>query len=254
MKPLGALALLALAAGWAVAAPAEPPSPAETQLPIDAPAANSHDTAQPQIVGVEALLSSLTDPRQSGPLAPRDDCGALGGANAFRRELSDVVIRRDIEALVGLADIDIKLDFGGGEGRAELRLRLSDPDSRLWQELDKVLPLGCAVNSQGGITLPWYFAQDFGDLDTFATMIVLGEDVPLRAEPRTDGQILKRFSWDAVELKGDMGGHEDFALIGDYRGGEGYVAQAKLRSLIDYRLIAKLVGGKWRITALVAGD
>ena len=161
MKPLGALALLALAAGWAVAAPAEPPSPAETQLPIDAPAANNHDTAQPQIVGVEALLSSLTDPRQSGPLAPRDDCGALGGANAFRRELSDAVIRRDIEALVSLADIDIKLDFGGGEGRAELRLRLSDPDSRLWQELDKMLPLGCAVNSQGGITLPWYFAQDF---------------------------------------------------------------------------------------------
>ena len=46
-----------------------------------------------------------------------------------------------------------------------------------------------------------------------------------------------------MELKGDMGGHEDFALIGDYRGGEGYLAQAKLRSLIDYRLIAKLVAG-----------
>ena len=38
-------------------------------------------------------------------------------------------------------------------------------------------------------------------------------------------------------------------------GSRGFVATAKLRSILDYRLIAdKAEGGEYRITALIAGD
>ena len=38
-------------------------------------------------------------------------------------------------------------------------------------------------------------------------------------------------------------------------GGEtGYIATDKLRSLIDYRLLAASRNGTWRIVSLVAGD
>jgi hypothetical protein len=189
-----------------------------------------------------------------GTYAPRDDCGELDGAHAFRTALAAAVEARDAEALVALADPDIKLDFGGGQGTAELRKRLADPDYRLWDELEQVLPLGCAANSQDVFTLPWYFAQDFGELDSFSGMIVMGEDVPLRAAPRGDAEVLERISWDAVELQGYLGDEDAFVLVADDRGREGYIARANLRSLIDYRLIAERAAGKWAITAFVAGD
>ena len=34
----------------------------------------------------------------------------------------------------------------------------------------------------------------------------------------------------------------------------GFVATDKLRSLLDYRLIASSRNGRWRITSLIAGD
>lgn len=243
MRPLAALALASLAACETPATPAELTT-GETHV-LAGSAATDH---------ADALLTSLTDPRQSGPLAPRDECGALDGADSFRKALADAVITRDTEALVALADADIKLDFGGGDGVAELRRRLSDPGYHIWEELEKVMPLGCAVNSQGGITMPWYFAQDFGEIDGFSAMIVMGEDVPMRTAPRSDANMISSMSWDFVEMKSDLGGKEDFVAVGDYRGGEGYIRQSKLRSLVDYRLIAERVGNQWMITAFVAGD
>jgi len=35
---------------------------------------------------------------------------------------------------------------------------------------------------------------------------------------------------------------------------QGYIATDKLRSLLDYRLIASSRNGRWRITSFVAGD
>ena len=37
-------------------------------------------------------------------------------------------------------------------------------------------------------------------------------------------------------------------------GKEGYVATDKVRSLLDYRLLATKVNNEWRITAFLAGD
>ena len=152
----------------------------------------------------------------------------------------------------------IKLDFGGGEGRAELRRRLADDSLGLWDELDALMALGCSANKQGGITIPWYFDQEMGQLDPFDTFVVSGEDVPLRSGPAADAPIVKRLSWDVV-VQWRNQENPDFLQVRwtDAEGGEpveGYIDRDSLRSVIDYRLIASSRNGRWRVTSFVAGD
>src|SRR5688500_16321625 len=74
-------------------------------------------------------------PLAKGEWAPRDECGKVEGAVAFRQRLAAAVEGRDADALIALAAEDIQLDFGGGAGTAELRARLADASSGLWHEL-----------------------------------------------------------------------------------------------------------------------
>ena len=117
----------------------------------NAPADDIVQTAG-QLVGADQ--PSNDEKLAAGPYAPRDTCGDLKGADAFRQDLAVAVEARDVDALVALAAEDVKLDFGGGAGRAELRKRLSGGDWDLWDELDKLLMLGCSANSQGGTDDP----------------------------------------------------------------------------------------------------
>lgn len=260
MRPLAGLGLAMLAA---CGVPAE--SEADTASVEAANAGETNEAAEPVAAPPrsqgEALITRYTwvGPGQRAPkgtYAPRDDCGELQGAYAFRTALADAVVARDVDAMVALADPEIKLDFGGAGGHEEFRRELSEPGWNLWPALEALLPLGCAVNSRDGITLPWYFAQDFGDLDSFSAMIVLGEDVPLRAAAGAESRVLTRLSWDTVELDldefdGELG---PVARVKARDGTVGYVASENLRSLIDYRLIAERSDGQWKITAFVAGD
>ena len=188
-----------------------------------------------------------------GPYAPRDTCGDLEGATAFRRSLAEAVQARDADALVALAAEDVKLDFGGGTGRAELKKRLTAEDRKLWQELEELLALGCSANKQGGLTIPWYFDQPIEGVDPFMGMIVTGESVPLLGSPDEDATAVATLSWDVVEIS-TLQPDEPFQKVETTGGEEGYIATDKLRSLIDYRLLATSRNGNWRVVSLVAGD
>ena len=246
------LAGLALAALTACSSPEEPvaePDPEEA-VPL----------ALPEPVGDAELeaprfLNSLTDPRQSGRYAPRDECGGLEGASRFRTDLAAAVLAKDPDALAKLAHPEIKLDFGSGEGIEELRARLVNPAWELWSALETVLPLGCAANSRDGMTIPWYFAQDIPGGDPYMLLIVRGEDVPLLARPDAGSEALAQLSWEAVEMVPDANGEAGpFANVRAPGGQQGYIAWSSLRSLIDYRLIVAHGEDGWQITAFVAGD
>ena len=189
-----------------------------------------------------------------GKYAPQDDCKDVAGAEAFRTQLAAAIKARDADRLAALAAPDVKLDFGGGSGTAELRTRLSR-DEVLWGELADLMTLGCGVNEQGGITIPWYAAQDLGDaVDPGMAMLVTGEGVPLRADPQGDGPDVEAVSWDIVTLVGGLEPNAKFQNVKTSDGTVGYIASDKLRSLLDYRLIASSRDGKWSFTSLVAGD
>ncbi|WP_156495551.1 hypothetical protein [Croceicoccus estronivorus] len=189
-----------------------------------------------------------------GQFAPRDECAEIPGASEFREQLAQVVSDRDVEGLVTLVANDVRLNFGGGVGANLLRTHLTQPDRNLWDELEDMLTLGCAQNDQGGITIPWYFDQDFGGIDPMKGMIVTGENVPLRADVTEDAEELKTLSWDVVELAGEYRPEQPFQKVILNGKTEGYIATDKLRSLTGYRLIASSRNGKWSITSLVAGE
>jgi hypothetical protein len=214
-----------------------------------APSDRLADTAS-ELVGAK---KPAPPPLAQGPYAPRDSCGDLAGAEDFRNQLAAAVRARDADALVSLAAEDVKLDFGGGTGRAELRQRLADKDWMVWDELDQLLALGCADNQQGGITLPWFFEQHIDKVDPAAGMLVTGEKVPLQASPDPKGPVVGTISWDVVEIK-TLQPDDPYQQVTASDGKQGYIATDKLRSLLDYRLLASQRNGKWSIVSLVSGD
>ena len=216
-----------------------------------APSEKLKDAAE----GLVEEAAGETPPKLAeGPYAPRDECTGLPGADAFRQQLAQAVEARDAKALIALAAPDVKLDFGGGAGSAQLQVRLDEDNPTLWDELDVLLTLGCAAEGQAGITLPWYFAQEIDAVDPMNGMIVMGENVPLRVAPEANGEMMKEISWDVVELIDGLQPEAPFQHVVTTKGQQGYIATDKLRSLIDYRLLASSRDGKWSITSLVAGD
>ena len=201
---------------------------------------------------------ALPTQRPDGPWAPRNDCGELPGASAFLASLKSAIDARDADALVALTAEDVKLDFGGGAGAGQLRERLAANDGAHWETLARLMDLGCATSNETSLTLPWYFAQTI-PVDPYMGAIVTGEDVSLHDAPDTDAPVLATISWDAVERLPDDTAREGFERVAWIKPKseervEGYIAEAELRGLIDYRLIANRRNNRWRITALIAGD
>jgi len=193
-------------------------------------------------------------PLAEGPYAPRDTCHGIAGADDFRRRLANAVMERDTGAFLALAADDIKLDFGGGGGQAELKKRLADRHWKLWDELDQLLKLGCAANQQGGITIPWYFEQHIDKVDATSGMLVTGENVPLLSAPDPKSKPIQTISWDVVSID-TLAPDDPYQSVTTADGKtKGYIATDKLRSLLDYRLLAAQRNGKWSIVALVSGD
>jgi hypothetical protein len=189
-----------------------------------------------------------------GSYPPRDDCSKQAGWTDFRARLADAVARRDADLLVSLTEPDVQLDFGGGSGTQELRKRLDAPNYRLWDELTKILPLGCAY-ADGSAAMPWLFLNAPANADPYEAMWVTGSAVPLREEASPTARQVGKLDWAIVNVGPYNEPNPKFLKVTDPQSkASGYVDAKSLRSLIDYRLIAESKDGNWRITALIAGD
>lgn len=213
----------------------------------DAPAEDVAEAAE------QLVAPASPSPLARGKWAPQDTCARVEGADQFRRQLAAAVRARDVDGVLALAADDVKLDFGGGAGRAELRSRLADESLGLWSELDALMALGCSANDEGGITIPWFFDQDLGAEDPYFAMLVTGEDVPLLERPDPASRPLATISWDLVEIA-SLNPESAFQRVEASDGKVGFIATDTLRSLIDYRLTASSRNGRWRVISFVAGD
>ena len=185
---------------------------------------------------------------------PRTECAKLPGFSAFRDKVFAAAKVRDSAALAALADPAIHLDFGGGAGTEELKKRLDDPKSGLWGEIDALAGLGCAADKSVA-TLPWIFARVPETADPYRTMLVTGAKVPLRGKPSASAPAKATLDWALVTLAGtSFDPKAPFSEVAAADGARGFVETAKLRSILDYRLIADRQDGEWTITALIAGD
>lgn len=254
MRYLGGLAVLALLAGChsEPKPPQAPPSDAASAAATPFPAANASD---PDPTKAAALwLDRQVEPRQQGIWAPRDECGTIPGARAFRERLAAAVQAHDADAVAAMASPDIRLGFGGEDGAKRFLAQLKAPDGKLMNELAALLPLGCAGSDGGGLTIPWYFQQEVGDVDSYSAMLVTGVDVPLLAEARPGAAASEKISWDLVALTKGLSPGAAYQQVKTASGKTGYIATDKLRSLLAHRLLAVRQGETWKITALVAGD
>ena len=238
-----------------------PPKPTASEIPKTLAAPLAPPVLPPASLepSPEVSATSPAEPAiTTKPLAaypPRDECAKLPGFPAFRDAVFAAAAKRDGEALVALADPAINLDFGGGAGTDELRKRLADPKSVLWDEIAALAPLGCAADGTVA-TLPAIFSRVPADIDAARTMLVTGTEVPLRRKPAPSAPMLRPLDWALVTLKGDgFDPAARYAQVTAADGASGFVATAKLRSVLDYRLIADKAGaGEYRMTALIAGD
>jgi hypothetical protein len=218
------------------------------------------------IVGIVALLAAspalagfTVPPNRPGAYAPRDECAKTLGTRAFTASLRGAIARRDVRAIVDMAASDIRLDFGGGSGRAELRRQLAGAEGpALWREFEEAVNLGCAI-SEGDMVFPWLFAQNLGDVDPFDALVVTGPSVPLYARANARAAPIARLNWQLVIAQGD-GLAQDarkrslrrISVINSPL--EGYVPTGSLRSPLARRLIVSRHGPEWKIAAFVAGD
>ena len=219
----------------------------------DPPVKKLERAAEDAVVAVEGE----TLPRRAeGPYAPRNECLDEPGAGEFLASLRKAVQARDTKLLAPLVAEDIRLDFGGGAGRATLAERLAENEGALWEQLDEVLTLGCASDG-ATLTMPWYFAQDIGSRDPYGAFVVTGEGIPVYASSRSE-ETLQTLDWAMVDsvayteiVEDDGSGRREMQLDDGTRG---FIDEQNLRALIGYRLLASRRNNRWRITSFVAGD
>ena len=254
---LAAAALALIGACGRDPAPVAPPAHSSAQAPALAVPVAPSASPSPE-PGIEpspsASPSAVPSPAALISYAPRDECAKAPGFAAFRSQLAAAVAKRDADAVIALADPKVNLDFGGGAGTDELRKRLSAENAPLWADLSSLSTLGCALDGSVA-TQPWIFSRVPDSVDPARTMLVTGTEVPLRAKPAPVAEQVRTLDWALVELAGDaFDPKAAYAEVVAADGSRGFVATRKLRSVLDYRLIADRQGEDWRITALIAGD
>lgn len=200
------------------------------------------------------LLDALVVPRQPGPLAPRNDCANVPGARTFRMALARAITAKDTEALVALSTAQVQLGFGGDNGTAWLRRNAREGGGAFWANLADAVSLGCAVEKDGSLAMPWIFAQDLGAHDPFDVLLVRGTGVALRAAPAAGAKVLRRLDWQLVEIVGPWEAEAPFVKVRTLDKVEGYIPMASQRGLTDTRVVAERTRAGWRIAAIVAGD
>ncbi|HVG09159.1 MAG TPA: SH3 domain-containing protein [Thermoanaerobaculia bacterium] len=192
---------------------------------------------------------------QVGKLLPVDEAVRDPEFFAFRAQLQAAVARHDTEAVLAALDPKIRTSFGTGGGIEDFRKtwKLPSADSRLWDELGTVLALGGAFQEGGLFSAPYVYGRWPEPFDSFGHVAVLGKNVRVRAEPGVNGRILMALSFDIVKLAAPAKDSE-WTRIKLRDGRTGYISSRYVRSPVDYRALFNKIGGRWRMTAFVAGD
>jgi hypothetical protein len=205
-----------------------------------------------------ALLAfaALVSPDTPTParLPPVEQCYADPSFTEFRARLRSAVSRQDRAALMEMVADDVLVDFGGGTGKAAFvqTWGLERPDrSTVWAELASVLGLGCAPSGEALVS-PSLVAQFPEQLDAFDTLIAR-PGARLREKPDDLAPVLATLDWHvlAVTESVDVAPWSGVTLVD---GRKGYVRGDQMLSPIGYRAVFEKRGGRWVITAFVAGD
>ena len=189
-------------------------------------------------------------------LLPVDEAAKRPEFFSFRAQLQQAIARRDAAALLGAVDPNIKNSFGGNDGIDEFRSmwKIGQPDSGIWEELGVVLSMGGSFFDEHTFVAPYVFSRWPEALDSFEHVAVIGANVRVRSEPRTDAAPIDAVSFVILPVASDARVTDDAWRAVKVESKVGFVSSRFARSPIDYRAIFSEQSGSWRMVTFVAGD
>lgn len=205
------------------------------------------------------LLAAAAPPVTPNRLPPVDLCGGDPAFDRYRQNLEDAVTRKDVAALRRVTAANVMVNFGGGDSwddfARQWALGRNPSQSSLWNEMRKVIALGCAPAPGGkGRVFPSLFVALGDDIDPWE-LVVARQGAPLYARPNVRAETIARLDWHSARLL-DTPGPADWGEVEllDGNKGRGWLRRSDWLSPLGYRLISERRGGRWVMTAFIAGD
>ena len=192
-------------------------------------------------------------------LLPIDEADRVESFAQFRRQLLDAIDRKDVTFLSHILSPTIVGSFGDGPRTAQEFVRawrITESDSQLWAELDKVLKMGGAFVNFGG---KWQFIAPYvsgswpKNVDCFTHCAVIAQSAPLLTKPLVGAKSITALSYELVAVH-SWSTDRKWVRVSTLKGITGYVSGDYLRSPIDLRAVFEYIDGKWVMVDFVAGD
>lgn len=187
-------------------------------------------------------------------LPPVDESAADPSFAAFKTRLLRILERRDVQGLISTLDPQIRAGFGEKEGIDAFHRywKLDQPaQSRIWNELGKVLRLGVTRDDPEFIA-PYVFTKFPHTVDAFRYAAVTRAGAAMHESSSSSSKVVATTDYDIVELLG--GRQNGWVEARTYEGATGWLPQGDVRSPIEYRAFFEKKGGDWKMTAFVTGD
>ena len=206
---------------------------------------------------IAAPVGASAQPRRVPPV---DQCASDRSFVAFRSGLNAAIARRDAATILSIVSDDISYSFGDAPGRAGFAeaWRLDRPAaSPLWRELGAALRLGCARDREGALWAPSMSMPNEDDPDdaTYGGIVVaVAPGAALRAAPSDRARIVAPLRYDVLVLPPDDDGRGAWVRAEMDERRRGWIRRSQVRAFTDYRAVFEKRGGRWRMTAFVAGD
>ena len=174
----------------------------------------------------------------------------------FRKQLLELVARKDMKALLANLSPEIKNSFGGDGGVAEFTEMWKGRHTKLWRELTFILRNGGKLAADGDFCGPYIFSHWPERFDPFEHYVALtARNVSLKSTPTEDSPTVATLSYTIVKVLEDRYWEKTDKMVHiSANGADGFVPRARIRSPIDYRACFGRKNGKWALNLLVAGD
>jgi hypothetical protein len=209
-----------------------------------------------------AMMVCVAAAAQSRKLNPVDEAPKDPSFKAFRDKLLTAVKRQDETVLYESLDPKITNSFGGEGGVTEFNThwKMGEERTRLWDELATILSMGgsfASVQGQKSFCAPYVYSNFPDNLDATGYAAITGTGVRVRAAASLNAPVITALSYDIVQLDFEpsaSGQNAEWVKIIAPNGKKGYVFGKYIRRPTDYRACFEKKQGKWKMTALIAGD
>ena len=200
------------------------------------------------------LLLSLESPGLAAlpsRLRPIDQC-TDAGFTAFRDRLKHISAKKDRAAFMALLAPDVLVNFGGATGRKAFAGQWSFDATEygnLWSQLEKMLKMGCARDG-GSRIIPSLSMQVDQNFDEDWVVILPGAMIFKAVGDEVDDSEVMPWTVATVTSRDDD--TRTYVRLRDGR--DGSISDDVVYEPGGYRMVIEKRGGKWMITAFVAGD